>query len=610
MKKQFILLLVSASFISLSQPKINWYAWGETPFKKAKAERKPVFLDVGTEWCTACNLMEEKTYTDTTVIGIINRNFIAIKADAEAQPDVGARFLEWGWPALIFLDSEGNQLNALQGNRRSNVFVPILNEFLTNYKAGNLKIQNNDFFSSEPPDKSGLPELYKKAYNQLDYYYDSLYYGWGYALKIPLYQPVELCFWLNKTSKNSKDINKALKSLNQYSKISDRVCGGVYFGCSSGRTWKGAQPEKRTEYQAGVLHNYSEAYMATADKKWLNEAKLIRSYLMNSMFSKEDSLFYNSQEEYIDLKDESVVISPEKYFTLTAEQRAKYGQPPIDKTLYTDINFRIVRGFLKSYEATQNKEDLDLAVATANRIIQKAYLKEGWFKTVIDNKNTTQRMRELPGDSAQKNIMYLKTQAHAALAMLLLYQFTNDTTWLVRCENLKNMVNDKLYDKENGGYFSTNLMPVTLGGKRAATKVLIENALFARFLIEYSDLTGKEELIKMAESGIRSVGVDKILSNEERLIADFVLATNKLMKHHLVFTVVSNDFNSEDTKNLLKQVQHYYHPSKLVKLEKPGHYPDLGKASLFVCNQTVCSQPIAYSANSKTEIDGFIKKLK
>jgi uncharacterized protein YyaL (SSP411 family) len=172
------------------------------------------------------------------------------------------------------------------------------------------------------------------------------------------------------------------------------------------------------------------------------------------------------------------------------------------------------------------------------------------------------------------------------------------------------VVNDKLYDQENGGYFSTNLMPVTLGGKRAATKVLIENALFARFVIEFSDLTGREDLIKMAESSIRSVGVDKILSNEERLIADFVLATSKLMKHHLVFTVVSNDFESNETKNLLAQVRHYYHPAKLIKLEKPGHYPDLGKPSLFVCNQSVCSQPISYSSNSSREMDAFIKKLK
>ena len=131
-----VLLIISLSLFSVcfsQTTKINWQAWGEKPFAQAKKQHKPIFLDVGTEWCTACNFMEAETYTDTTVIGILNRNFILLKADAEAQPDVGARFLEWGWPALIFLDSAGNQLQALQGNRTPDVFVPILNTFLQNY---------------------------------------------------------------------------------------------------------------------------------------------------------------------------------------------------------------------------------------------------------------------------------------------------------------------------------------------------------------------------------------------------------------------------------------------------------------------------------------------
>jgi uncharacterized protein YyaL (SSP411 family) len=585
-------------------------AWGEAPFKKALAENKPVFLDVGTEWCTACNLMEEKTYTDPEIIKLINENFVTIKADAEAQPDVGARFLEWGWPALIFLDKNGNQLMALQGNRQPGIFKEIVNEFLVDFKSGKLKPQDNDFFSSEKPDKSELGKLYRKAYDQLNYYYDTSYYGWGYVLKIPLYQPVEASFWLNKNVKGSKDLPKALNSLRQYAKISDRICGGVYFGCSSGRSWKGAAPEKRTEYQGGVMHNYAEAYEATGDKKWLAEAELLHSYLKNFMLSKEDGLYYNSQEEYIDLKDLNKVISPEKYFTLSAAERAVYGYPPIDKTIYTDINFRIVKAYLKMYEATSNKEYLETAIATANIICKKALQKDGWFKTVIENKNSVKRMRELPTDSAQKNIIYMKPQAQAAVAMLQLYQFTGDTTWLDKCKTLTKVVNEKLWDKENGGYFSTDLKPVTLGGRSTATKVLAENAIFSRFLIEYGDLEDDDASIKMAEASLRSVGVDKIMENEERLIGDLVLALNKLMKHHLVFTIVSADPNSEETKKLLDVVEHYYHPGKLFKVEKPGHYPDQGKPALFICNTSVCSTPITFGAESKNEINAFIGRLK
>lgn len=611
MRKIIVILFNLVSLVIISQTnKINWQAWGEKPFLKAKKEHKPIFLDVGTEWCTACNFMEAETYTDTTVIGILNRNFVLIKADAEAQPDVGARFLEWGWPALIFLDSGGNQLLAFQGNRRPDKFIPILNTFLDNYRNGKIKADNNDFYSPEPPDNSAISQLYTKAEKQLDSYYDTLYAGWGFVLKIPLYQPIENCFWNARVNKQAQEQKKAVNSLTQYAKISDRIWGGVYFGCASNRSWENAQPEKRSEYQGGVLHNDAEAYLASGDIKWLKEARLIKSYLLNFMLSKEDNLFYSSQEEYITPDGNPPGMPPEKYFTLPANERLQYGIPPIDRTLYSDINFRIVKGFLKLYEATQDPADLKTAVTTANKIIDKAYVNDSWFKTVIENKNAAQRIRALPNDSVQKNVMYLKIQAHAAIAMLMLYQFTNDTAWLDKCKKLQQVVYEQLYDKENGGFFSTNLMPVTLNGKRTVTKVLTENALYARFLVELSDLTGDENLSKLAESCLRAVGSDKIMQNEERLIAEYALAANKLMKHHLVFTIVTTEANSVETKQLIRQVQSYYHPAKLMQVEKPGHYPDLGKPTLFVCSKNVCSQPISYSATTKKDIDVFISKLK
>jgi uncharacterized protein YyaL (SSP411 family) len=194
--------------------------------------------------------------------------------------------------------------------------------------------------------------------------------------------------------------------------------------------------------------------------------------------------------------------------------------------------------------------------------------------------------------------------------MLLLYQFTGDSIWKSRSEALIKVVNERLWDKENGGYFSTDQNTLKLAGKTAAAKVLAENAIFSRFLIEYGDLFDREEVYPMAEAALRSVGVEKIRENEERLIADLVLALQKLIKHHLVFTIVSADPSSEETKKLLKKVQHYYHPAKLFKVEKPGHYPDMGKPMLFVCNKNVCSMPIPFSENTAKEIDAFIGKLK
>lgn len=608
MRDRLVICLVIFNFLNFQSQTIRWQAWGDAAFKAAKESKKPIFLDVGTEWCTACNLMEEKTYTDAGVIKLLNERFICIKADAEAQPDVGSRFLEWGWPALIFLDSNGHQLMALQGNRQPVVFTKILNTFLTNYAKGKLTANKKDYYVVENKENLPLKQLLDKADGQLNSFYDSIYNGWGFNLKIPLHQPIEYSFWQANVNGNKVSFNKAIQSLNKYAKTSDRVCGGVYFGCTSEGDWEGAQPEKRAEYQGGVLNNYAEAYAATKDEKWLFEANLLKNYLLKYLLHKPDSLFYNSQEEYVDLRDLSKTIEPEKYFTLSESERLKYGEPPIDKTLYTDINFRIVRAFLKLYAVTGDSSNLKIANSVAKSVFNNAYLKSGWYKNVIKNLNKTTRMRNLPSDSTQQNIVYLKAQGQAALAMLDLYQFTADSFWLEKCKQLRKVVIEKLYDKAYGGFYSTNLMPVSLGGKKTTTKVVYENALFVRFLIELGDITDSNEDEQLITETLNAVGTDKLLQNEERLIADFNLAVNKALNHHLIFTVVSTDFNSPETMQLMKMVTSYYHPQKLMKLETPGHYPDLGKPSLFVCNQNLCSNPLQLNASLEKQITAFIMK--
>ena len=36
-----------------------------------------------------------------------------------------------------------------------------------------------------------------------------------------------------------------------------------------------------------------------------------------------------------------------------------------------------------------------------------------------------------------------------------------------------------------------------------------------------------------------------------------------------------------------------HHPRRLVKLQTPGYYPAPGAATLFICNSSLCSSPIA-----------------
>ncbi|MGH9596531.1 MAG: DUF255 domain-containing protein, partial [Edaphobacter sp.] len=41
---------------AMHQP-VRWQEWGEAAFAKAKAEDKPILLDIGAVWCHWCHVM-------------------------------------------------------------------------------------------------------------------------------------------------------------------------------------------------------------------------------------------------------------------------------------------------------------------------------------------------------------------------------------------------------------------------------------------------------------------------------------------------------------------------------------------------------------------------
>ena len=84
---RFSSLLVPAllllSFIPPKKEKIKWLNLKELQAEYAKHPR-PIIIDVYTSWCGWCKVMDKETYSNDKVIGYINKNFYAVKFDAES----------------------------------------------------------------------------------------------------------------------------------------------------------------------------------------------------------------------------------------------------------------------------------------------------------------------------------------------------------------------------------------------------------------------------------------------------------------------------------------------------------------------------------------------
>src|SRR3990170_2300900 len=88
--------------------RIAWHPWEKRIFEHAKKENKPILLAISASWCHWCHRMDRDTYEDDEIIEMINEKFVAIRVDADRDPEINERYNQGGWPSTAFLTHEGN----------------------------------------------------------------------------------------------------------------------------------------------------------------------------------------------------------------------------------------------------------------------------------------------------------------------------------------------------------------------------------------------------------------------------------------------------------------------------------------------------------------------
>jgi thioredoxin-related protein len=66
---------------------IEWLTWEEAQ-KRMAIKPKKVYVDVYTDWCGWCKVMEKKTFTNPNVIAYMNEHFYAIRFNIEKEDNI------------------------------------------------------------------------------------------------------------------------------------------------------------------------------------------------------------------------------------------------------------------------------------------------------------------------------------------------------------------------------------------------------------------------------------------------------------------------------------------------------------------------------------------
>ncbi len=90
---------------------VDWFAWNDEAFARARAENKPIFLSIGYSTCHWCHVMERESFEQEAVGAFLNTHFVSIKVDREERPDVDKIYMTFvqsttgsgGWPMSVFL---------------------------------------------------------------------------------------------------------------------------------------------------------------------------------------------------------------------------------------------------------------------------------------------------------------------------------------------------------------------------------------------------------------------------------------------------------------------------------------------------------------------------
>lgn len=103
----------------VSESPVDWQsATSLSPvLDKASDRDQLVFLDLYTDWCLPCKLMEQDVYSDQKMGDYLSDNFVCYKVNAEKAngPDLAFLFEVKVYPTLLWLDNKGRVVQRHEG---------------------------------------------------------------------------------------------------------------------------------------------------------------------------------------------------------------------------------------------------------------------------------------------------------------------------------------------------------------------------------------------------------------------------------------------------------------------------------------------------------------
>ncbi len=297
---------------------VDWYAWGEEAFAKARSEQKPIFLSIGYSTCHWCHVMEHESFEVDSIAEVMNKYFICIKVDREERPDVDKVYMtalqtmgeNGGWPMSMFLTPElkpffGGTYFPPETRYGRIGFPELLRRVHDTWSNDRTKVLESSEGiiahlrqATHAADAGTMPtgQALDSCFTQFARSYDGAFGGFNGAPKFP--RPSVLNFLMHYFAhkQNADALHMTATTLRKMAAggIYDQIGGGFHRYSVDGE-WRVPHFEKMLYDQAQIVNACIDVYRATKDAQFAEITRDVLQYVMRDMTDAEGG-FYSAED--------------------------------------------------------------------------------------------------------------------------------------------------------------------------------------------------------------------------------------------------------------------------------------------------------------------------
>ena len=298
---------------------VDWHAWNEEAFARARAEGKPIFLSIGYSTCHWCHVMERESFESKSLAAYLNAHFVSIKVDREERPDVDKIYMTFvqstsgggGWPLNCFLTPElkpfygGTYFPPVSRFGRPS-FLELLKQICHLWETRRADLmksaeQLHEKLSEmtrhvETGDVQLTPTVLDHAVALLKQVYDPRHGGFGTEPKFPQPSQPALLLARGAESKDAESVRVVLHTCEMMARggIYDQL-GGGFARYSVDAQWLVPHFEKMLYDNAQLLALYLDAYLVSGGAHFADTAHGIVRYVLRDMTHPEGG-FYSAED--------------------------------------------------------------------------------------------------------------------------------------------------------------------------------------------------------------------------------------------------------------------------------------------------------------------------